>query len=81
MEVAIQCLDLVGAVSYYLASDQEVVVRPVVDRLLVEAIRHLEAKVEEVVEVRHPEDRPVVDLVAMFVSTYLEMEEGNQAIE
>ena len=53
------------------------------DRLLVEAERHLEAGVEEVVVVRHREDRLVVDLVVihLFVSTYLEMEEGNQVIE
>ena len=53
------------------------------DRLLVEAERHLEAGVEEVVVVRHREDHLVVDLVVihLFVSTYLEMEEGNQVIE
>ena len=85
MVVVIQVpyLDRVG-VGSYLASDQEVVVFLMEeDRPLVEAERHLEAEVEEVVVVRHREDRLVVDLVVIHsvVSAYLEMEEGNQVIE
>ena len=85
MVVVVQVLYLDRvAVASYLASGQGVVVHLMVeDRLLVEAERHLEAGVEEVVVVRHREDRLVVDLVVthLFVSTYLEMEEGNQVIE
>ena len=81
MVVVVLCLDLVGVVSY-LALDQEVV-EHLEDRPLVEAVRHLEAEVGEVVVVRHPEDRLVVGQEAshLLVSAYLEMVEGNQAIE
>ena len=50
---------------------------------LEEVVRHLEAKAEEVAVVQRREDRLAVDLVVihLFVSTYLEMEEGNQVIE
>ena len=85
MVVVVQVLYLDRvAVGSYLASDQEVVVPLMAPgRPLVEAVHHLEAKAEEVAVVQRREDRLAVDLVVihLFVSTYLEMEEGNQVIE
>ena len=85
MVVVVQVLYLDRvAVGSYLASDQEVEVPLMApERPLVEAVRHLEAEAEGVAVVQHREDRLAVDLVVihLFVSTYLEMEEGNQVIE